>query len=271
LKSISLLLLLALNGFAQTREAVPLHAELVKTGLYLIPGGGCNSLLRLSADGLIIVDGKLPGNYSMLMRQAQAISNQPVRALINTDSSPELTGTNTEFLEAGTQILAQENVSQRLGPNGGPTKTFDTHITIKLGGIEVQVEHYGNGRTNGDSVVYFPNLKVVAIGDLFTLGTPQADYSAGGSLVNWAHVLSETLKLDFDTVVPSTGTVMSRADLEAFKAKLDTVVAHATELVKNGVSKDQLMSRLNTNDLGWQFDFSGVALDRFYAELQHSR
>ncbi len=62
-----------------------LKAELVKTGLYLISGGGCNSLLRLSASGLIIVDGKLPGNYDELLEQAHKISDQPVRVLINTD------------------------------------------------------------------------------------------------------------------------------------------------------------------------------------------
>ena len=62
---------------------------------------------------------------------------------------------------------------------------------------------------------------------------------------------------------------MSRADLEAFKVKVDTVIARATELVKNGVGKDKLMSQLKTNDLGWQFNFTGDALDHFYAELQH--
>jgi hypothetical protein len=45
---------------------VTLGAELVKTGLYLISGGGCNSLLRLSAAGTVLVDGKLPGTYRAL-------------------------------------------------------------------------------------------------------------------------------------------------------------------------------------------------------------
>ena len=54
-----------------------LTLQLVKTGLYLINGQGSNSLLRLSANGLILVDGKLPGNYDALRARAKKISDQP--------------------------------------------------------------------------------------------------------------------------------------------------------------------------------------------------
>src|SRR5215467_5367185 len=87
-----------------------LNAALVKTGLFLISGGGGNSLLRLSANGLILVDGKLPGNYQALTEFLKKISDQPIRVLINTDYHEDHTGNNASFLEAGTQILAQENV-----------------------------------------------------------------------------------------------------------------------------------------------------------------
>jgi hypothetical protein len=65
--------------------------------------------------------------------------------------------------------------------------------------------------------------------------------------------------------------VVTRADLETFKAKLDTLVSRATALVKEGVSKDQLMTSLKTQDLGWHLDFTGDRLDRFYAELSRSK
>ena len=255
-----------------------LTAELVKTGLYMISGGGCNSLLRLSGNGLIVVDGKLPGNYEALLAKVNKISDQPVRVLINTGPHKDHTGNNAEFLEAGTQILAQENAKQILAtysPLGGkvalPTKTYDHDITLRLGGIEAQVLHFGNAHTNGDSVVYFPNLKAVAVGDLFTPDTPDPDFSAGGSLVGWGPVLAEILKLDFDVAVPGTGPAITRADLEGFKSKIDTVVSRATMLVKKGVPKGELMANLKTDDLGWRFRFTGDRLDRFYAELSRTK
>jgi glyoxylase-like metal-dependent hydrolase (beta-lactamase superfamily II) len=253
-----------------------LRGELVKTGLYMFSGSGGNSLLRLTSNGLLIVDGQLPGNYDALLAQVHKISDQPVRILINTDYHENHTGNNVKFLEAGTQILAQENVKQDLTHNssGGkvalPTKTYDHDLTVRLGGLETQVMHFGNAHTNGDSVVYFTNLKVVAVGDLYAV-TPDPDFSAGGSLVGWGPVLAEILKLDFDVVVPGTGPQVTRADLEAFKSRIDTLVSRAIILVKKGVSKNELMAQLKTDDLGWKFNFTGDRLDRFYAELSQAK
>jgi hypothetical protein len=89
--------------------------------------------------------------------------------------------------------------------------------------------------------------------------------------VGWGPVLSEILKLDFDVVVPGTGPMVGRAELEAFKSKIDTLVSRAAGLVKAGVPKNELMARLKTDDLGWQFSFTGERLDRFYAELSQTK
>ena len=115
-------------------------------------------------------------------------------------------------------------------------------------------------------VVYLPDLKVVAVGDLFA-ATPNPDFSAGGSLLGWGPVLAQILKLDFDVVVPGTGPMVARADLEAFKTKIDALTARAIKLVKEGVPKDRLMAELKTDDFGWRFTFTGNQLDRFYSEL----
>ncbi len=89
--------------------------------------------------------------------------------------------------------------------------------------------------------------------------------------MNWGPALAQILKLDFDVVVPSAGPMVTRADLEAFKTKMDTLVSRATELVKKGVVKDQLMAQLKTDDLGWRFNFTGDQLDRFYNELSQTK
>jgi glyoxylase-like metal-dependent hydrolase (beta-lactamase superfamily II) len=255
-----------------------LSTDVVKTGLYVISGGGGNTLFRFSANGLILVDGKLPGNYRALMSQVRnlnKLSDLPVRALIVTEHHDTHSGNNAQFLAAGVAIIAQENTKNRLPaypppPDGKaltPVVGYDRDYTFHLGGVEVQLEHFGNARTDGDTVVYFAGQKAVAVGDLYTPGTPDPDFSAGGSLVNWGPVLADVLKLDFDTVVPSDGPPVSRAALEAFKGKVDTAVSRASALVKKGVPKDQLMAQLKTDDLGWRFDFSGPQLDAFYAEL----
>jgi len=259
-----------------------LNAELVKTGLYLISGGNGNSLVRLSARGSILVDGQLPNTYRALMSQVRKISklsDLPVRALILTGQHENHAGNAAQFEAAGVPVVAQENTWQRLtlgtaalnGSAGGrtpvPRVSYVRDYVLRIGGVEMQLFHFGNAYTSGDTVVYFPDLKVVAIGDLFTGGLPDPDYLAGGSLVGWGSVLARILELDFDVVVPGKGRTVTRGELEAFKAKIDTLVARARGLVQNGVSRDQLMTQLETADLGWRGNFTAGELDGFFAEV----
>jgi glyoxylase-like metal-dependent hydrolase (beta-lactamase superfamily II) len=258
-----------------------LDADLVKTGLYLIRGGGANSLLRLSANGMVLVDGKRPGNYRALMAQVRRISklsDMPVSVLVLTDAHEEHAGNSAQFVAAGIPIVAQRNAVANLSlpepadaAGGRAVIAYDREHTLRMGGVEVQLKHFGNARTGGDTVAYFPDLKVVALGDLFVPGAPEPDFSAGGSLVGWSPVLAQVLELDFDQVVPGTGPVVGRAALVAFKEKVDTVISRAGALVREGVGRDELMARLRTGDLGWQFGFSGAGLERFYAELAGQR
>ena len=226
-----------------------LTAYAVRTGLFMISGGGCNSLLRLSANGMILVDGKLPGNYEAILAWAKKLSysDQPIRVVINTDYREEHTGNNAKFLAAGTQIIAHENVKLNLttyDPPGGkvapPTITYDHDYVLRLGGVEAQLMHFGNAHTSGDTVVYFPNLKVIAVGDLFA-PTPDPDYSAGGSLEGWGLVLAKILKLDFDIAVPSTGPMITRIDLEAFRTKIDTLVVRNHSVTHRPAPKNIVM------------------------------
>ena len=220
-----LLALLTIAGVAQTRQPDALSTTVVKTGLYVISGGGGNSVVRLSGNGLILVDTKLPGNYPALMKSLHRISEQPVRVLVNTDFHQNHTGNNAEFLKNGTAILAQQNLAENAEGKLPPaSRTFDRDITLQFGGIEAQVLHFGSGYTSGDTVVYFPNLKAVAVGDLYA-DNPEPDAAAGGSLSGWGRTLAEILKLDFDVVIPGAGPVLSKAQFESYKAKVDRLIA----------------------------------------------
>jgi cyclase len=254
----------------------PLQVQLIKTGLYLVSGGGANTLIRMSGNGLVLVDGKLSDNYHFLHGKLKRIDDQPVRAVSLTNADPDHPGTDTQFLEAGAHLIVNQDAGLPMAANDSPRPagalppiiTFDREYTLKIGGIEAQLMHYGRAHTGGDTVVYFPNLKVVAIGDLYA-AFPNPDYARGGSLVGWAQVLAEVVKLDFDLAIPSSGEPITRADLQAFQAKVDALVSRASQLVKTGVPKNQLMARLQTDDPGWHLDFTPNQIAGFYAELPH--
>jgi cyclase len=257
----------------------PQAIQQVKPGLYMITGAGGNTTVRLTSQGLIVVDGKLPSqaNYDALMALIKGVSDQPIKYLIVTHHHADHTGNNQRFLDAGVQIVAHENLKKNLvtyqvDPKPAPPSiTYPgAEYTVSLGDVKVELHHFGRAHTSGDTVVYFPDLKVVSVSDVVTTGKtgPLIDYAGGGSATDWTNVLAGILSLDFDAAIPGNGDVLTKADVQAYKTKFDTVIARARELVRMGVPQDQLLARLKTDDIGWAPRVPKI--DAFYAELSES-
>jgi cyclase len=257
----------------------PQAIQQVKPGLYMITGAGGNSTVRITSEGVILVDGKLPGeaNYNALMALIKGVSDQPVKYLIVTHHHADHTGNNQRFLDAGVKIVATENLNKNLVTYAQDPKPASANVTypgaeytVKLGGVTAELHHFGRAHTSGDTVVYFPDLKVVCLSDTVTTGKtdPLIDYAGGGSATDWTNVLAGVLKLDFDAAIPGNGDVLTKADVQAYKTKFDTVIARARELVRMGVPQDQLLAQLKTDDIGWAPRVPKV--DAFYAELSES-
>ena len=88
----------------------------VKPGLYVITGAGGNSSVRVTSEGIILVDGKLPaeGNYDKLMDLIKSVSNQPIKFMFLTHHHQDHTGNNAKFLEQGIPVIAHENLKSNL-------------------------------------------------------------------------------------------------------------------------------------------------------------
>jgi len=258
----------------------PQAIQQVKPGLYMITGAGGNTTVRVTSQGLIVVDGKLPGqaNYDALMALIKSVSDQPVKYLIVTHHHADHTGNNQRFLDAGVQVVAHENLKKNLvtyqvDPKPAPPSVTypGAEYTVTLGGVKVELHHFGRAHTSGDTVVYFPDLKVVSVSDTVTTGKtgPLIDYAGGGSATDWTNVLAGILSLDFDAAIPGNGDVLTKADVQAYKTKFDTVISRARELVRMGVPQDQLLGQIKTDDIGWTPRVPKV--DAFYAELSESK
>jgi glyoxylase-like metal-dependent hydrolase (beta-lactamase superfamily II) len=267
-------LLGAWAAYTQNQPAPrPATTQKVKDGLYMISGEGGNVAALLTDEGVILVDDMYDRNYAAVMGQVKALSDKPVRYVLNTHQHDDHSGGNAQMLAASVEVIAHRNARVNmiaLKQPGAPRITFTDQMEVHLGGREVRTRHYGRGHTGGDAVIYFPDLKVIHTGDLFlTRPTqPYIDYANGGSAVEWTTALDEVLKLDFDTIIPGHGPLSDRAGLVKWRADFETMRSRVGGMVREGKSKDDVSQTL-IKDFGWPA--GGLAIgqvDAFIAEMK---
>jgi glyoxylase-like metal-dependent hydrolase (beta-lactamase superfamily II) len=115
----------------------------------------------------------------------------------------------------------------------------------------VRAHYFGRGHTNGDAVIYFPELRTIHTGDLMAGTSPLIDYPGGGSLAEWPKTLTAAMSAwDFDTVIPGHGAVTNKAGLMTYRDNVDKLKVRATELIRQGKSQDDL-AKVMTAEYGW--------------------
>jgi cyclase len=242
----------------------------LKPNLYMITGAGANTLVRVTPEGLIVVDTKLASdeNYKRLMEEIASVSKLPVKYVLNTHHHPDHVGNNQKFIDAGAQVIGLDALKTHMTSDprtrdipGPPTVTFAKDYVLKFGGAVVEAHAFGRGHTGDDTMVYFPDAKVVMVSDQITNATPIIDFANGGSAVEWTQILDGVLKLDFEMAIPGRGDPKTRADVQAYRTNFAALVSRASAAIKSGASKDQLATQVKTDDLGWQFN------PQFFAQL----
>jgi cyclase len=274
----------AAGGRGAAPPPAPQKITQIKPNLYIVTGGGGNSTVRVTKAGIILVDTKNLGDqfYNDLVAQIKTVSDQPVKEVIITHVHQDHSGNTGKFIGAGARVTANEGEKAEVatytsaaGKPAEPSATYAAKTVIKLGGAKAEVYHFGKAHTGGDSIVYFPDLKVVSGGDVIVGVQPNYDYPNGGSLLEAQKVLAGVAKLKFDTVVPGhsapNGTTMTRAEFDAYKKKVDTLATRFAELGKAGTPKGEILAKVKTDDLGWNVNTAQwqapARLDPLYDEF----
>ena len=247
----------------------------VKDDLYVIEGDGGNVAIYLTDDGVILVDDQFDRDFNDIMAKVKSLSAKPVRYVFNTHHHPDHSGSNEKMLITA-EVIAQRNARVNMvnGKQPGPPRlTFGDQAQVFLGGKEVEAWHFGRGHTNGDAVIYFPALRVLHAGDLFTVAPnfpPLIDYAGGGSAVDWTKTLDEVLKLDFDTVIPGHGPVSKREDVVKFRQTMEMMRHRVRAMLREHKGKDDI-GRMLTTEFFWQDFHKQRGLDGLIAEMQQQR
>jgi glyoxylase-like metal-dependent hydrolase (beta-lactamase superfamily II) len=252
-----------------TLDVVKVRDDLFVIHNAVVPG---NVTVLVTNEGVVLVDDKFAVDYDNIVAEVKKLTPQPIKYVVNTHHHGDHSGGNARMLAAGAQVITSEASRRYMADANQPgqaTVTFADRAFIHLGGKAVELYQFGRAHTGGDTFVYFPQHRVLAAGDAYTLApeTPQlVDYANGGSAKDWPLTLDRALQLDFDTVVPGHGTVVTKADFKAFRDDTMAVRTKVHDMIVQKRTKDEIWAMLQRDHKWNQFQLR--TLDGLMIELQ---
>jgi cyclase len=213
-----------------------------------------NSTFLVGDEGILVVDTGLNAREgTKLLTAIRQISKLPVKYIVNTHYHPDHQGGNrtvgpdavvisTDFTRERTLEIAKSPQMEALHFKPADL-TFQHKITIYLSAYPVEIFFPGKAHTSGDALVYFPDQRVIAMGDLFlNHSSPAMD---DGSAENWIHALDQVLQLPIESAVPGHFEVGTRADLQRFRDCLNDLYEQVKTMKQKGETLDQVRHNIH--------------------------
>ena len=256
--------------FSQAAQAGPSAPLVTKLGerITLITGAG-NNVIALAGDkGSLLVDAGDAAHAPALLKDVLKLAGT-VSTVVNTHYHLESTGGNDAMAKAGAKIVAHMNTKLWMTQEiirdweGGkvypprakaalPTDAFRaTSGEMTIGGERVEYGLLTQAHTDGDLFVHFRNSNVLAVGDAVQPGRlPTLDWFCGGWIGGMQNAQKTLLdRADDQTkIVPATGPVMTKADLQANHATIVRIREKLVGLLKKGQGAQNMIDAMAVDE-----------------------
>ena len=247
---------------------------------------GGNVAVYVMAQGVAVVDSKLPGYGQQIIEQIRTVTDKPIMAMFHTHTHNDHAGSTPEFPET-IEVITHENIKASLtretclpvtncqtfkgdAAKYLPQTTFSEKMSVWFGEDQIDLYHFGPAHTNGDTLVVFPAVGAMHSGDMFSLKRPPfIDTNNGGSGLAYPETLARTAAgIDgVDTIIPGhTAGLFTWAELEEYADFHRDFVARTKEAFEAGKSAEDA-----ANDYVIPDRFSGYnrsAPDRIQTNIQ---
>lgn len=246
---------------------IKIETTKVASGLYMMMGQGGNITVSIGDDGTFLIDDQYASMSKKISAAIKKAGGDTPRFLLNTHWHGDHTGSNTDFGEQGTIIVAHENVRKRLssdqfvkafnmksGPQPKaalPVITFTDGITFHWNGNTVEARHVEDAHTDSDSYVFFKESNVVTTGDLYFAGFyPFIDPDSKGSVAGVIAGVNEILTFinDETKIIPGHGPLSNKKELTAYRDMLQSVYDRVKALKEDGKSLEEIIAAKPTAD-----------------------
>jgi cyclase len=262
-------------------SAVEIQTQPVAGSVYMLTGRGGNIGVSVGDDGAFLIDDQFAPLTDKIRAAVAALTDKPVRFLLNTHYHGDHVGGNENLGKAWVAILAQDNARRRLAydqvdpsgrtrpalpPAGRPIVTFRDSVNFYMNGDSVIVFHVPPAHTDGDAIVHFTRANVVHMGDCFFNGRyPVIDVNAGGSIDGMIRADEIALKFmnDSTRVIPGHGPLGDRASLQAFHDMLAGIRDRIRPMLKAHRTLEQVVAARPTAEWDARVNADSAAANRF--------
>jgi len=237
---------------AATAKVIPLRGNV--SLLQVRRGDAIDNIGVLSGpEGYLLVDHPEAAGHAVVQKTLDDFGKRPVRFLINTHWHYDHVGGN-EFYAPEAIVVAHENVRKRvlteqhpawaeapippLPEKAWPRVTFRDSLAIHFDGEDVEVVHYDNAHTDGDSIVYFERANVAQLGDNFH---GKGEISLGVDMEGMVRTLAAVVeRINDDTIlITGHGELSNRRELAEYVELLRDAIAHVkSELAAGKTDKE---------------------------------
>lgn len=266
--------LLSAPAFAQPDRfaKVEIKTTQLSQNIYMLEGEGGNIGVSAGDDGVFLIDDQFAPLTARILAAVKAISDKPVRFVINTHWHFDHTGGNENLGKAGVVIVAQDNVRKRLstktaidffkssyGPSPAaalPVISFNDTVTFHLNGDDATAIHVKNAHTDGDAIIHFRNANIVHMGDTYFNGLyPFIDVGTLGSVKGMIAAADRVLGMsdDLTKIIPGHGPLSNKRELKAYRDMLAAVYAKISAMAKAKKTLAQVIAAKPTSayDAAW--------------------
>jgi cyclase len=270
----------------QDFSQVQIKTTKIGGNFYTLDGSGGTIGVLAGPDGVLMVDAQFAPLSDKIVAAIKQISDGRIRYLINTHVHGDHTGGNENIGKAGATIFARENLRARLlkpaplangqpgvptAPIGLPTVTYDAPITFHMNGEDVQLIPVPVAHTDGDTMVYFPNVNVIMTGDFYrSTGYPNIDRANGGTMNGMLAGFDAIVRLArADTkIVPGHGAIVDKTAVAAHKAMMEAMRDKVAALVRQNKTQEEVVAAKITAEFdGKVTGATPTTADRFVGQL----
>lgn len=286
---------LGANAWPATGSAsvASIRATRLADDLHLFSGAGGNVItFGNAASGLLMVDTGAAEHTAALLDAVQAgTGSRRVVTAFNTHWHWDHTGGNEVLSKAGTNIQAhaftrqwlmtsifvpwQDRLYPRRPAAAVPQVGLRGDGQVQHAGQDVVYGHLWQAHTDGDIYIHFPHHNVLVVGDLLAVGHyPVLDYTTGGWIGGLADANRKLLTLcdDQTRIVPGTGPVQTKADLQAHSDMLEALRPILVKGIKSGWNGEDFIQQQLTKEFDAQWGDPKQFLQNAYLGLwAHAR